>query len=142
MNPDEHMSSAVTGRSPRRPSLSKAWVPSVLVVAPLAGLAFVSDERRQIYLRTLTDDANPIETAFDAARGIDGFLAHGNFRPIGRFWEMLIHGFVYEVGEATAISPHTVLGIMSLRLFLGFGLLGSAGFMLGGGRGLRSWRSW
>ena len=30
----------------------------------------------------------------------------------------------------------------SLRLFLGFGLLGSAGFMLGGGRGLRSWRSW
>ena len=30
----------------------------------------------------------------------------------------------------------------SLRLLLGFGLLGSAGFMLGGGRGLRSWRSW
>ena len=30
----------------------------------------------------------------------------------------------------------------SLRLFLGFGLLGSAGFMLGEGRGLRSWRSW
>ena len=31
---------------------------------------------------------------------------------------------------------------LSLRLLLGFGLLGSAGFMLGGGRGLRSWRSW
>ena len=34
------------------------------------------------------------------------------------------------------------LDVLSLRLFLGFGLLGSAGFMLGGGRGLRSWRSW
>ncbi len=31
---------------------------------------------------------------------------------------------------------------LSLRLFLGFGLLGSAGFMLVGDRGLRSWRSW
>ena len=31
---------------------------------------------------------------------------------------------------------------LSLRLLLGFGLLGSAGFMLGGVRGLRSWRSW
>ena len=30
----------------------------------------------------------------------------------------------------------------SLRLLLGFGLLGSAVFMLGGCRGLRSWRSW
>jgi len=42
-------------------------VPSVLVVTPLTGLAFVSDERRQIYLRILTDDANPLETAIDAA---------------------------------------------------------------------------
>ena len=38
-----------------------------------------------------------------------------------------------------ADEPHTYL---SLRLFLGLGLLGSAGFMLGGARGLRSWRSW
>ena len=39
-------------------------------------------------------------------------------------------------------SSEVIGNFVSLRLFLGFGLLGSAGFMLGGGRGLRSWRSW
>ena len=97
-------------------SRSRAWVPSVLVVVPLVGLAFVSDERRNVYLRALTDDANPVTTAEDAARGIDGFIAAGNFRPIGRFWEMLVHGFVYEAGEATAVAPHFILGIIRIAM--------------------------
>ena len=29
---------------------------------------------------------------------------------------MLVHGFVYEVGEATAISPHSVLGVIRILM--------------------------
>ena len=92
------------------------WVPSVVVVLPLAGLAFVADERRSVYLRALTNDANPFKAAMDAARGTDNFFSLGNFRPIGRFWEMLVHGFVFEAGEATAVAPHTVLGAIRITL--------------------------
>ena len=97
-------------------SRSRAWVPSVLVVVPLAGRALVSDERRSVYWRAFTDDANPVTTAADVARGIDAFFAAGNFRPIGRFWEMLVHGFVYEAGEATAVAPHFILGIIRIAM--------------------------
>ena len=92
------------------------WLPSVLVVLPLAGLAFVADERRSVYLRALTNDANPFRAAMDAARGTDNFFSGENFRPVGRFWEMLVHGFVYEAGEATAVAPHIVLGALRLTL--------------------------
>ena len=92
------------------------WVPSVVVVLPLAGLAFVADERRSVYLRALTNDANPFKAAMDAARGTDNFFFGGNFRPIGRFWEMLVHGFVFEAGEATAVAPHIVLGAVRITL--------------------------
>ena len=92
------------------------WLPSVLVMAPLVGLAFVADERRSVYLRALTNDANPFRAAMDAARGTDNFFSGGNFRPVGRFWEMLVHGFVYEAGEATAVAPHIVLGALRLTL--------------------------
>ena len=47
----------------------------------------------------------------------------------------------YEKAHAGELV-HIDVKKVSLRLLLGFGLLGSAGFMLGGGRGLRSWRSW
>ena len=92
------------------------WVPGVVVVLPLAGLAFVADERRSVYLRALTNDANPFKAAMDAARGTDNFFSGGNFRPIGRFWEMLVHGFVFEAGEATAVAPHIVLGAIRITL--------------------------
>lgn len=77
---------------------------------PLAGLAFVSDERRSVYLRVLVNDASPQKTAADALRGVSGYLRAGNFRPTGRFWEMMIHGVVYETAEATGVAPHVVLG--------------------------------
>ncbi|WP_420437368.1 hypothetical protein [Candidatus Poriferisodalis sp.] len=88
----------------------------MVVVLPLAGLAFVADERRSVYLRALTNDANPFKAAMDAARGTDNFFFGGNFRPIGRFWEMLVHGFVFEAGEATAVAPHIVLGAVRITL--------------------------
>ena len=99
----------------RAPRLSR-WAPSVLVTLPLAGLAFVSDERRSVYLRALTNEANPFKAAEDAVRGTDNFLSGGTFRPVGRFWEMLVHGFVFEAGEATGVAPHIVLGAVRLAM--------------------------
>ena len=86
----------------------------MLVAVPLLGLAFIADERRSVYLRALTNDANPFKTAADAARGIDGYFSSGTFRPVGRFWEMLVHGFVFEAGAATGVAPHIVLGAVRL----------------------------
>ena len=47
-----------------------------------------------------------------------------------------------ETDPAPPAVDLVLADFLSLRLFVGFGLLGSAGFMLGGVRGLRSWRSW
>ena len=99
---------------PRR-WIRPVW-PAVLVAVPLTGLAFIADERRSVYLRALTNDANPFATAADAGRGIDGYFDSGTFRPVGRFWEMLVHGFVFEAGEATGVAPHIVLGIVRLAM--------------------------
>ncbi len=114
----DHVSTAAAGPSILNMNRLRAWVPSVLVVLPLVGLALVSDERRSVYWRAFTDDANPVTTAADVARGIDAFFAAGNFRPIGRFWEMLVHGFVYEAGEATAVAPHIILGVIRLAMVI------------------------
>ena len=95
---------------------ARLWLPSVLVAAPLTGLSLVSDERRSIYRRALTNDANPISAAVDALRGIDGYFGAGNFRPLGRTWEMLVHGFVFEAAEATSVAPHIVLGVVRLLM--------------------------
>lgn len=97
-------------------SLFKQAGPSLLVVLPLTGLAFLADERRSVYLRALTNDANPISAAVDAARGTDNFFFDGNFRPVGRFWEMLVHAFVFEAGAATGVAPHIVLGVVRITL--------------------------
>ena len=95
---------------------ARYWLPSILVVAPLTGLSLVSDERRSIYLRALTNDANPLSAAADALRGVDGYFRAGNFRPLGRAWEMLVHGFVFEVAEATSVAPHIVLGAVRMLM--------------------------
>ena len=65
-------------------------------------------------------------------QALSGFLA-----AQGHKWCKGVKVVVSD-GSKPAFDPE----VLSLRLLLGFGLLGSAGFMLGGVRGLRSWRSW
>lgn len=102
------------------PARRRTWfiaaAPAALVTYPLVGLAFQFDERLQIYLRNRSTSANPVAVAADVADGIGHYLDIGNFRPLGRYIEYFIHGLIYEAAEATALSPHVVLGMVRLIL--------------------------
>lgn len=94
-----------------------SYLPSLLVVLPLAGLALSGDERRMVFLRPLHGGANPVAAARQVIRGIEPYLFdHGNFRPIGRLWEWLVIAFAYDASEATALPPHVVLGGVRLLM--------------------------
>lgn len=100
---------------PRSGSQVFSWLPSVLVVLPLVGLALYWDERRMVFLRPLHGGANPVAATRGILRGIEPYLFdHGNFRPIGRLWEWLVFAFVYDASETTAVPPHLVLGAIRL----------------------------
>ena len=111
----EPAADAPTATARRRTWLIAA-APAALVTYPLIGLAFQFDERLQIYLRNRFTSANPVAVAADVADGIGHYLDIGNFRPVGRYIEYFVHGLIYETAEATALSPHVVLGMVRLVL--------------------------
>ena len=57
-------------------------------------------------------------TARAALRSADAFLDRGNFRPIGRFFEWLHHGLVFEASEFTGVPLPTILGTLRLLMVL------------------------
>ena len=92
----------------------RVGLPALIVTAPLVGFAFHFDERRLIYRAAGFGHDHPLNAARHGFDSIDTYLEQGNFRPLGRFVEGLIAAFALEAGEATAMAPHAVLGILRL----------------------------
>ncbi|WP_420622393.1 hypothetical protein [Candidatus Poriferisodalis sp.] len=95
---------------------SRIWLvtagPAVLVVLPLIGMSLKSDERLHLFQQVFYTDVNLFGVAQYVEERIFNFLNIGNFRPIGRFTEVLVHGLVFESAEATGLTPHVVLGVV------------------------------
>ncbi len=98
----------------RRRGWCFAAAPAVLAVLPLVGMSLKSDERLHLHRQVELTDVNLIRIGQYVEERIWGFLDAGNFRPIGRFFEVLVHGFVFEAAEATGLSPHVLLGVVRL----------------------------
>ena len=96
----------------RRRSLLVTVGPAVLVVLPLLGMSLKSDERLHLFQQVFYTDVNLLGIAQYVEERIFNFLNIGNFRPIGRFTEVLVHGFVFESAEATGLAPQVILGVV------------------------------
>ena len=100
------------------PSISRylfyAVGPSILIVSPLIGLAFQSDQRKYIYAYAYQIGANPLRAIKKIINEIGPYLGDGNFRPFGRFMIYLEESARFEVSVGTGIPPHIVQGIMRL----------------------------
>ena len=48
--------------------------------------------------------------------GVDSFLTTGNFRPVGRFVEIIEHSLALDAAEATGLAPHVSHGFMGLMM--------------------------
>ena len=96
----------------RRSTLLVTAGPAVLVVLPLLGMSLKSDERLHLFQQVFYTDVNLFGIAQYVEERIFNFLNIGNFRPIGRFTEVLVHGLVFESAEATGLTPHVVLGVV------------------------------
>ncbi len=86
--------------------------PAVLVVLPLVGMSLKGDERLHLFQQVFYTDVNLFGIAQYVEERIFNFLNIGNFRPIGRFTEVLVHGVAFESAEATGLSPHLILGVV------------------------------
>ena len=84
--------------------------PAILVVSPLVGLAFQSDQRVYIYFYAAWLDANPIRIIQKVTTELDFYLTSGNFRPIGRSLIYLEESARFDIATATGIPPHIVQG--------------------------------
>ena len=104
----------VKGEGALHPSMWRVSLPALIVTAPLVGFAFHFDERRLIYRAAGFGHDHPLNAARHGFDSIDTYLEQGNFRPLGRLVEGLIAAFALEAGEATAMAPHAVLGILRL----------------------------
>ena len=95
---------------------NRTWLitagPAVLVVLPLVGMSLKSDVRLHLFQQVYYTDVNLFGIAHYLEERIFNFLDIGNFRPIGRSTEVLVHGFAFEAAEATGLAPHVVLGVM------------------------------
>ena len=91
---------------------SAAAAPALIVTAPLLGFSLQGDARQRAYEAARLYGSNPLE----AARGVYGdigvFLDHGNFRPIGRFFEAIERSFRIEAAEATGLTLSAVQGVL------------------------------
>jgi putative flippase GtrA len=101
-----------------------AWSPRVLrhrnaililvtawVVAPLVGLTLRGDERYKIYLFGSRHTDDPVALLRYPFETIDMFMGLGNFRPLGRLWELGQYQLVYELSLLTATPAYVVNGV-------------------------------
>ena len=98
--------------------------PAMLVVSPLTGLAFHSDQRIAIYEFAVRLGANPFRIIRENIAEIGDFIQKGNFRPAGRFIFYLEESARFEVAMALGIPPHVVQGFLRMLMV---GLLAWAG---------------
>jgi putative flippase GtrA len=107
-----------------RAGLLDAWSPWVLrhrnamlvlvtawVVAPLVGLTLRGDERYKIYLFGSRHTEDPVALLRYPFETIDMFMRLGNFRPLGRLWELGQYQLVYELSLLTATPSYVVNGV-------------------------------
>lgn len=97
----------------RRPLLHVAG-PSALIMAPLLGLTFHSDQRIMMYWLTGAFGADPFAIVNQNLAEIDDFLRQGNFRPLGRFVIYMEQTSIFEVAAGTGVAPHVVQGVVRL----------------------------
>ena len=88
--------------------------PSALMMAPLLGLAFHSDQRIMMYWLTGKFGADPFAIVNQNLAEIDGFLRQGNFRPLGRFIIYMEQTSIFEIAGGTGVAPHVVQGVLRL----------------------------
>ena len=88
--------------------------PSALIMAPLLGLTFHSDQRIMMYWLTGTFGADPFAIVNQNLAEIEDFLRQGNFRPLGRFVIYMEQTSVFEVASGTGLAPHVVQGAVRL----------------------------
>ena len=104
----------------QRSTLSKPLLhvagPTALVMAPLLGLNFHSDQRIMMYWLTGEFGADPFAIANQNLAEIDGFLRQGNFRPLGRFIMYMEQTTIFEVAAGTGVAPHVVHGVLRLLI--------------------------
>ena len=88
--------------------------PSALVMAPLLGLTFHSDQRIMMYWLTGKFGADPFAIVNQNLAEMDGFLKQGNFRPLGRFIVYMEQTSIFEIAGGTGVAPHVVHGVLRL----------------------------
>ncbi len=88
--------------------------PSALIMAPLLGLTFHSDQRIMMYWLTGTFGADPFAIVNQNLAEIDDFLRQGNFRPLGRFVIYMEQASIFEIAAGTGVAPHVVQGVVRL----------------------------
>ena len=88
--------------------------PSALIMAPLLGLTFHSDQRIMMYWLTGAFGADPFAIVHQNLTEIDDFLRQGNFRPLGRFVIYMEQTTIFEVAAGTGVAPHVIQGVVRL----------------------------
>ena len=88
--------------------------PSALVMAPLLGLTFHSDQRIMMYWLTGEFGADPFAIVNQNLAEIDEFLRQGNFRPLGRFIIYMEQTSIFEIAVGTGVAPHVIQGVLRL----------------------------
>lgn len=91
---------------------SAAAAPALIVTAPLLGFSLQGDARQRAYEAARLYGSNPLEAASGVYGDIGVFLDHGNFRPIGRFFEAIERSFRIEAAEATGLTLSAVQGVL------------------------------
>ena len=88
--------------------------PSALIMAPLLGLTFHSDQRIMMYWLTGAFGADPFAIVNQNLAEIDDFLRQGNFRPLGRFVIYMEQTSIFEIAAGTGVAPHVIQGVVRL----------------------------
>jgi len=78
--------------------------PSMLVITPLVGLPFVSDQRIEMYSAYSQFGVNPLAIAQANYLEIDSYISVGNFRPIGRFVNYFEQAAIFDVATTSLAS--------------------------------------
>jgi len=88
----------------------------MLVITPLLGLPFFSDQRIVMYHQYARYGVNPLDITRQVYLEIDHWISQGNFRPIGRFTQNLEQAAIFDIATATGLPPYIIQGIIRLLM--------------------------
>ena len=93
---------------------ARAAIPSALIMTPLLGLPFHSDQRMIQYWLIGEFAGNPLLVAQQTIAEVEKFISVGNFRPLGRFIMYMEQSAAFETALATGIPPHVINGLLRM----------------------------